>query len=645
MSLTPQQIASFRTQAGLSATPPPQATSSASTVLNSRREALGLNTPPTAPVASSVFGHPLDALSKQYEGAIQTAKEGVTSGADTMTGGGVGDYIHGAAQAGFGAASAGVGATFAPFSASADALVPGDGFVSDVAKGGIVGAELGTIIPGAGTIAGGIIGGLFGGGMHVVNTVKDSIFAHTNISDPDKAMINNAINVGLAVLGEKIGEKATNSDGLNTSVSEVPGAIKTNLSDAGGTVSDVAKGTVSAVKSGANKVKEYVSPTPTIDQLVGIVAQGRTGDIPSFKSGIDALDTSKVSTYKDLNKVSNDTIKSLSKEQDALLGKDKRVLKVQQLATKVGSSYHNYVNDAVAQLKEYYTKTNDVANLKKIQAYEAKLDPIKGEGISLKDVNDIARMHGSDLNGYNANGELASGLTRQAAENTRMGLKDTVRNLLPDDESKALDTKISDIYTVKDLSSKMAESVNKLTQRIQKPNILRKIGGLLGTATRVTGIGDFASKLLGIDKVPGSQTLNGVEIEARLAQNLSKIKAALAKDDAGFIEDIRGMSQSNASVPDTFSAMNPMAANPSTSNMMDMGSTVASPAEKVNIQYTTNINRLSSQIQKAFPSLPGMAADQFAENAITLVKEGGRTPKQAIDYINTQANNVPKQKP
>lgn len=194
---------------------------------------------PTAPAQAtqqpSTFGHPLDALSDQYNNSISTATEGVTTGSQTMNKAGAGNVAKGTAQAGLGAAAATTSAVFAPFAASADAIIPQGNsalgkFASDTAKGAVVGAELGTVVPGAGTLAGGVIGGLFGGGLSVVNSVKDAIFAHTKISDPDKAMINNAINVGLAVIGEKVGESSTGSKGLNADVSDITSqSVKANL--------------------------------------------------------------------------------------------------------------------------------------------------------------------------------------------------------------------------------------------------------------------------------------------------------------------------------------------------------------------------------------------------------------------------------
>lgn len=323
------------------------------------------------------------------------------------------------------------------------------------------------------------------------------------------------------------------------------GELISNVSSKAAPVIDSAASTVSDT---AKSIKNKVAPTPTIDGLVGKVAQGKPEDIPSFTRGLGNLDTSQVSTYKDLGKIADDTISSTAKQQDVALSMEKTPLKIQQLAAKVGEQggAKNYVIDAVNQLKDYYTKINDVAGLQKIKTYVQKIDPLKGDGLTVQELNDLARLHGRELNAYNANGELASGLTKQAVENTRQGLKDTVVQNIKDPTAKevfkAADAKMSDLYTVSDLSNKMEIKVNALEQRLQKPNILQKIGGIVGRATRITGVGDFASKLLGIDKVPGSATLNAVELEAKLSKNLAKIEKALnEKKDSDFIKDISDM--------------------------------------------------------------------------------------------------------
>lgn len=385
-----------------------------------------------------------------------------------------------------------------------------------------------------------------------LNMINDTFDRHPEM----KKMFEENIPGFLNLLGMAAGgDEAAGSEGPAASIRDTAGSMKDAATAGGSALTDAASAVAGKAKDVASAAVDKVMPAAEpVETTVGKVAQGSSSDVPSFQRGLssrvtdnggniisDKIDTSGVKTYADLNKVASDKIAEASAKQDELLSQDKNQYKVQQLATKVGdkAAAHNYVIDAVDQLKTFYEKTNDVANLDKVKGYEAKLDPVKGEGLTLKDVNDIARMHGHDLSAYNANGELASGLTKQAAENTRMGLKNTVRNLLPDGTSKALDSQISDLYTVRDLSADMKEKVNTLSQRLQKPNILQKIGGLVGKAARFTGVGDLASNLLGIEKVPGAKTLSAVELEARLQRNLQRIDAAMKKDDAGFVDSVK----------------------------------------------------------------------------------------------------------
>lgn len=296
------------------------------------------------------------------------------------------------------------------------------------------------------------------------------------------------------------------------------------------------------------RVKDDIFPTPTVDEITGQIAQGRAGDIPNFQKGLSVLDTSKIKTYSDLSKSASDRVTALSRAQDKILSQDTTLRKMQQLALtekgKGASVIHNYIKDAVGQLKELYTKTNDNVGLSKIKSIEARLDPIKGTGLSLKEVNGLARTYGSEFGtkAFSKMGDPLTSVNAQAFENTRRGVKNTVRNLLPDDTSRAIDSQMSSLYSVQRLSDKMATKVNALEQRLQKPSVLQKIGGIVGQGLRTTGIGDLASKLLGLDKVPGAKTLDAVEIESRLSKNLDKIDAALKeKNDTAFAKDIEAL--------------------------------------------------------------------------------------------------------
>lgn len=314
------------------------------------------------------------------------------------------------------------------------------------------------------------------------------------------------------------------ADNVAESVMDAGGILKQDLKNAGSTI------------------KDKIMPQANPEGITGQILQGKTKDIESGTSGLASLDKSKIKTYEDLTNASTNKIGELAKKQDAEFAKDPTPRPLESFEKTVGEGDNtvktNYVKDALGNLKELYTGTSDAEGLVKINELISKSNK---EGLTTQEVNNLARTYGSEFGSKafgKINGEPLTGVNAQRFENTRTGLKNTARDLLPSDESRQLDAQMTDLYTVKDLSSKMAEKVNTLTQRLQKPNVFQKIGGLIGKATRITGIGDFASKLLGIDKVPGAATLNAVELESKLAKNIKKFDAAMGKDDTGFINDI-----------------------------------------------------------------------------------------------------------
>jgi hypothetical protein len=337
-----------------------------------------------------------------------------------------------------------------------------------------------------------------------------------------------AIAGGAKAIAPKVEELATK--GTNA-ISNVATGVKENIV------------TPLIEKTGA--LKEKLIPSESAESITGKVLQGKTGDISSGKSGLSQLDTSKIKTYKDLNTASASKIKEIAEKQDEILSKDTTPHKISEFEKIIGEGDNavkiNYVKQALDNLKELYTSTSDAEGLAKINTLLSKEAQ---SGLTVQEVNNLARNYGSEF-GQKAfskiSGEPLTSVNATKFENIRSGLKNTARDLLPDEASKALDAQMTDLYTVKNLSKSMMEKVNTLTQRLQKPNILQKIGGIVGKGMRITGVGDLASKLLGIDKVPGASTLNAVELEAKLAKNLEKINKAMAKDDKGFVEDITKM--------------------------------------------------------------------------------------------------------
>ena len=311
-------------------------------------------------------------------------------------------------------------------------------------------------------------------------------------------------------------------------VGKVPEVAAPILKEAGAVAADVSNVAGDVAGKTFKGAKELVKPSLKPEEAVKQVIQGETGDLTSASRSLKELDTTGVKTYPDLYKKIDSQIKTLAEQVDKELEKDTTLRKAQQLATQVktagGVVPHNYVLDGIKQLKDYYTKTNNIKGLSEMEAYEAKLDPIKGKGITMKEVNNIARRHGSELNAYNANGELASGLTKQAAENTRMGIKDVVRSSAGGKASQALDAKLSDLYATQKLVKDMVEKVNTASSKTVKQGIVPKVIGkgieiadtLAGSPIKAIG------KRMG--NIGSQGTMSALELEKALEANLKAIK-------------------------------------------------------------------------------------------------------------------------
>ncbi len=368
--------------------------------------------------------------------------------------------------------------------------------------------------------------------LEIANTMKAPI-DELQKQHPEAAKnIGDLFNVFTTMLGAK--EAPAQIEKVATAGEE----LLTNAKDAVGE-------SVSNVTDKASNIVDKVSPKATPEELTGKVLQGKTKDIASGKSGLADLDTTKVKTYKDLNTASSSKIKELATKQDSILSQDKTTHPVKEFEKTIGEGDNavktNYVKQGIDNLKELYSSTADAKGLAKINALEAKAN---GAGLTVQEVNQLARDYGSEFGSKafaKVSGDPLTSVNAQKFENIRTGLKDTARELLPTDESRALDKRMTDQYTVKDLSGKMTEKVNALTQRLQKVNFLQKVGGTLGKALKVTGVGDLASKLLGIDKVPGAATLSPVELEAQLSKNLSKFDRAISGTDDNFVKVMKEM--------------------------------------------------------------------------------------------------------
>lgn len=376
---------------------------------------------------------------------------------------------------------------------------------------------------------GGFVSGLEGGVKMVAGAANAAFSPLAPLTKP----LGDTINYGADKISNipAVQKFALSGAGQVTArVAEDVGNLSTVAATGAGLASPEVKNTVNSVAKTTQKtagaVKEGFSPTLKPNETVGQIIQGKTEDIPAAQRTLSSTDTSGIKTYQQLQTKLNSEIPKLSKQVDAEYGKDTsggHSIKSfeQTVGTGKGAVKVNYVSQAIQQLKDLYTKTGDAKGLSAMKTIENKA---KINGLTSGDINQLARRHGADINAFNANGEASSGLTKQAAENTRMGLKTTARSYLSTPEAKGLDARLSDIYDTKALIDKMTEKVNAAAQKTPKQGVIPKtIGKVIKTADMLTG-----NPLRAIGKEMGalgsSGALSPAEIEANLEKNLSSLK-------------------------------------------------------------------------------------------------------------------------
>jgi predicted regulator of amino acid metabolism with ACT domain len=281
----------------------------------------------------------------------------------------------------------------------------------------------------------------------------------------------------------------------------------------------------------ANKAARLASATEEIDSVVGKIVQGKTRDLTKAKAALSSINTEGIKTYEELGTRLQDGIDALKGKVDTILedaGSTTGPLKADQLTTitKVGEKtvQQNFVSDALDQLDELYGKIKDAPSQAKIANLKTKLN---SEGLTLKELNDVAREYGTEF-GNKAfspkSGEALTSINAQAYENTRKGVKNAVRELMPDNTVKMLDERMGEMINTNKLVKNMEEKVNALYQKAKKRGVLEKVArgaaDVVNAATFNT-LSGFVSRLLPSNV--GLKVMNSIDLENALGKSLKKL--------------------------------------------------------------------------------------------------------------------------
>ncbi len=281
--------------------------------------------------------------------------------------------------------------------------------------------------------------------------------------------------------------------------------------------------------------------------LVSRIVQGKPKDIPAASRALADIETQGVKTFKELRNVVSEKTSILSKTLDKMLLAQKGRFKPKDLiiTTQVGKTTvkQNFVDDAIEQLDELYRKIKDAPAQARIINLKNKLNT---QGLDAKELNDLAKEYGSEFSKRafsKVTGEPLTSVNAQAFENTRKGIKETVRGKLEGDAAKALDLRQSDLIRVNTLIEKQAVASNKVFQKAEKIGLFKsgakKLGGVVDIATLGT-LSGFISRF--VPTSVGIKTLNALDLEKELSKSLKELrKLSGIKNESVFTKTLREM--------------------------------------------------------------------------------------------------------
>lgn len=307
-------------------------------------------------------------------------------------------------------------------------------------------------------------------------------------------------------------------------VGEPEKAVAGAVAAAPGKVAEVAGRAVERVKALG---KEPLPRTP--EELAARATQATGSDVPVAARALSTVlpQAKGAQTFEDLAKVLDTKVKQNTGlvDRELALHQDKynpyeldRVIQVPGGGEPITA---NPVTDALDQLEKFYDKTgsqDDVARIRGVQ------NQYLNDGLSPKEINDIAREHGQALTGFSPSGELSTGLTKQNAENTRSGVKDIVHDLT-NDSIKDVDKQTSDLITARGLVQDMQEKVEKLQNKLQPPSTLKKITGGIAKVVDVgtLGLGRALFKEFMGKGEAADRSLSPVDLEKQLPRILDRL--------------------------------------------------------------------------------------------------------------------------
>lgn len=291
----------------------------------------------------------------------------------------------------------------------------------------------------------------------------------------------------------------------------------------------------------AEQVAQVLATSPTkvianraanvvkVNDLVNVITRGKPGALAATKNTIFSMDTTGLKTFEQLATKAGEMEGVLRNSVDDVLSQNPTLYKLPELNIVKG---YNYTEKALNVLEDLYIETINPDLLELVKELSVKA---KTEGLTSKEINDLAREFGTEVasKGYNAKtGEPLKGINAQMEQNIRTGMKDTVRALNGNnlDLLTNLDGTLSEFISTKDLFVKLAQETTTKGARLFPENQLLQVGAQVG-ATAATaanlatggGLMGLINKIIPANKL-FNKNMSVLDLQKILEKTLTNVK-------------------------------------------------------------------------------------------------------------------------
>lgn len=277
------------------------------------------------------------------------------------------------------------------------------------------------------------------------------------------------------------------------------------------------------------KFKNAIFPAETLNEIVWKIVQWEKKNLSKAKKSLELIDTKEIKNYWELSEAFDTKIKQISEKQNKILSTEPKFKPTElETVSEKGTLKKNFVEKWIKDLEELYTTIDDINWLEKIKELKTK------DLLSEADINNLAREYNVEFwnKAFRQNWEPVTSINWQSFETTRKEIKKVLRERLPDDTAKILDSEMHNLYDTIRLIKKVDETVFKLWNKVKKRWILEKTWRWLGKIIDISTWKFLSSFLTSV--LPSNiwnKVMNSLDLQSSLSKNLKSMNKLLEKSD------------------------------------------------------------------------------------------------------------------